>query len=79
MDRRMVGEWLIEERDGGRDRPIGRYTQMEPARQTDRQTVAGRQFTDPVRPPTHTRTVPSHQPAQKSQILRTALSENYGP
>jgi len=36
MDRRMAGGWLIEESDSGRDRPIGRYTQMEPARQTDR-------------------------------------------
>jgi hypothetical protein len=70
----MAGGCLNEESDGERDRPIGRYTQMVPAGQTE----AGRQFTDTVQPPTHTRTIPSHQPAQQSQILRIALSENYG-
>jgi hypothetical protein len=72
MDRRMDGGWLNEESDGERVRSIGRYTQMQTDRQPDRQ------FTDPVQPIADTRTFLSHQRAQKSEILGTALSKNHG-
>jgi hypothetical protein len=52
MDRWMDGGRLNQESDGERDRLIGSYTQMQPARQTD----TGRQFTNPVQSPTDRQT-----------------------